>query len=98
MPRRKSSQSKHDREVRRTANSLKRKGFKVEADVSGFDRPDSIRGYRPDVVARKGWKRVIVEVETPDSVNSVRDVRQQQAFKAAAKTAKHTSFRRKIAK
>jgi hypothetical protein len=98
MPRRKSSQSKHDREVRRTADSLKRRGFKVDADVPGYNRPDTIRGYRPDVVARKGWKRVIVEVETTDSANSARDVKQQRAFRAAAKTAKHTSFRRKVTK
>lgn len=98
MARRKQSRSKHDNEVRRTAERLKQQGFDVKADVSGYDRPDTIRGFRPDVVAKKGWQRVIVEVETTDSVDSARDRQQQRAFKAAAKSAKHTSFRRKIVK
>lgn len=98
MARHKSSQIKHDIEVRRTANSMRKRGFSVEADIPGYERPGTIRGYRPDVVARKGWQRLIVEVETTDSVDSARDVKQQQAFKAAAKAAKHTSYRRRIAK
>ena len=71
MARSKRSQSKHDAEVKRTAAKFKEQGFDVKADLRGFSRPDTIGGYRPDVVATKGRQREIVEVETPDSVDSV---------------------------
>lgn len=80
----KTSQTKHDAEVRRVAQTLEKKGYKVAADVRGFHQPDTIGGYRPDVVGTKGRERKIVEVETTDSVGSARDQKQQKAFQAAA--------------
>lgn len=96
MARSKRQQSKHDAQVRQTAEGLQRRGYDVTADISGFKKPDTIGGFRPDVVAKKGWERVIVEVETPDSVNGARDQAQQKAFKAAAARAKRTTFQRKV--
>ena len=98
MARSKHSQSKHDAEVRRTAKKYKEQGYKVEADVSGFDQPSTIGGFRPDVVAKKGNKRVIVEVETPDSVDSARDQKQQKAFSQTAERSSNTKFTRKVTK
>lgn len=98
MARSKRSQTKHDAEVRRIAKDLKEKGYKVKADVSGFKKPDTIRGYRPDVVAKKGRERKIVEVETPDSVGSARDRAQQQAFRQTAKSSNKTKFELRITK
>ena len=98
MARSKRSQSKHDAEVRKTANTLKRKGYDVKADVKGFAQPDTIGGFRPDVVAKKGKERVIVEVETPDSVDSARDQKQQKAFSQAATRSSKTKFARKVTK
>lgn len=91
-----SSQSKHDREVRRIAEDLKGKGFDVKADVKGYPRPSTISGFRPDVDARKGKQRKVVEVETSESVGSARDLKQKQAFKGAAKNSKNTSFSRSV--
>lgn len=98
MPRKKASQSKHDAKVRDVANTFKTQGYKVSADVNGFPQPGSISGYRPDVVAQKGNQRKIVEVETPDSVNSTRDKAQHNAFRQAAKKSENTTFTRRIAK
>ena len=86
MPRSKRSQSKHDTEVRRIAKQKQkqRQGYDVQADIPGFAKPDTIRGYRPDVIALKGKKREIYEVETPDSKNSARDQGQQKAFSETA--------------
>jgi hypothetical protein len=75
------SQSRHDSTVRRIAKNYEKKGYDVEADVRGFDRPGTIRGLRPDVIARKGSHETAVEVETPESVGSKRDQKQQEAFK-----------------
>jgi len=94
----KTSQTKHDAEVRRVAQDLKAKGYDVQADVSGFSQPGTIGGYRPDVVGTKGKERKIVEVETTDSVGSTRDQKQQQAFQNAANRSKNTSFSRKVVK
>ena len=94
----KRSQSKHDTAVRRLANQYKRQGYDVEADVKGFSKPDTIGGYRPDVVAKKGKQRKIVEVETTESVSSARDEGQQRAFRRAAKRSENTTFRRLVVK
>ncbi len=75
---------------------MRKHGFDVKADIEGFSKPGTITGYRPDVVVKKGWERKIVEVETPESVDSARDVKQQQAFRQAAKRSADTTFRRDI--
>ena len=98
MPRSKTSKSKHDAEVRRNANRLEKQGYEVRADVSGFKRPDTIGGYRPDVVGTKGRRREVIEVETPDSVGSARDIKQQRAFQQAANRSSNTVFKRKVTK
>ena len=97
MPRSKKSQSKHDAEVKKIAKELKGKGFDVQADLSGFPKPATIQGYRPDIIAQKGKKKRIIEVETLDSVKSARDLKQQKAFRVEANKDEGTTFRRKIA-
>ena len=42
----------------------------------------------------KGSKRIIVEVETNDSVDSTRDLDQQVRFRQVARISDNTSFRR----
>ncbi len=96
MVRSRKSQTKHDVEVRRIANRMEKQGFKVKADVSDFSKPDTIGGYRPDVIATKGNQRKIYEVETPESVDKSRDKSQQNAFRNAANRSENTTFVRKI--
>lgn len=98
MTRSKRGQSKHNSQVRREVAKLEDQGYNVKADIPGCKQPDTIGGYRPDYVAKKGSKRILGEVETPDSVGSSRDQKQQKAFKQAAKRSKHTSFKRTITK
>lgn len=97
MARSRRSQAEHDREVRAQARRLEEKGYEVEADVRGFPKPGTFGGFRPDIVARKGQERKIVEVETPDSVDSARDIGQQRAFRGVASRSKNTTFRRIVA-
>lgn len=92
----KRSQSKHDRKVREIAKAMKDKGYEIKADIRGYPKPDTIGGFRPDVIATKGRERKIVEVETSESKNSVRDLNQQRAFRRAAKRSQNTTFRRVI--
>lgn len=97
MSRSKRSQSKHDARVRQLAERLDRQGYDVQADVRGFPQPDTIDGYRPDLVAKKPGERKVIEVETPDSVGSARDEVQRRAFRQAAEGSKKTTFRQEIA-
>lgn len=93
-----STQSKHDRAVEKIAQDYEDRGYDVSADVEGYPRPPTIGGYRPDVVARKGGHETIVEVETPDSVDSPRDRAQQKAFQSAARRSKRRHYKRIVTK
>ncbi|PIQ89702.1 MAG: hypothetical protein COV72_01710 [Candidatus Omnitrophica bacterium CG11_big_fil_rev_8_21_14_0_20_42_13] len=67
MKRSRKSQTKHDTKVISIARKLERQGFEVKADVRGYEQPDIIRGFWPNVVGTKGRQRKIHEVETKDS-------------------------------
>ena len=71
MPRKKSTQTTHDRKVRQIANQLKKQNWNVKAHVNGYETPDSIgkHAYIPDILATKGNKTKIVEVDTPTTVD-----------------------------
>lgn len=94
----KASQSKHNRKVREVAKDYERRGYDVSADVPGYPQPPTIGGYRPDLVASKSGQETIVEVETPDSVNSPRDVAQQGTFLRAARRSEKRHYKRIITK
>jgi len=96
MSRSRKSQSRHDAKVRSIARKLERQGFDVKADIRGYVQPDTIRGFRPDVVGIKGRQRKIHEVETQDSVDSARDKSQQRAFRQVADQSKNTTFKRTV--
>ena len=96
MARSKRSGSKHNSQVRKEVKKLEDKGYKVKADIPGYQQPNTIGGYRPDYVGTKGKKRIIGEVETHDSVGSARDQKQQKSFQQAAKRSDNTSFKRTV--
>lgn len=90
------SQSKHDREVKRLANDYKNKGYDVDADISGYSKPPTVGGLRPDIKAKKGGHETIVEVETPDSVDSTRDMQQHGAFQRWARRDPKRHYKRQV--
>ena len=79
------SQTKHNQKVSQEAEQYKRKGYKVSADLRGYSKPPRKGSYIPDIVAVKGKEEIIIEVETPDTVNSERDHKQQGAFLRATR-------------
>ena len=81
MARSKRSHSKHNTTVKKLAKQYEQKGYKVKADIEDWEKPDTIRGVRPDIIAEKSGHKTVVEVETKDSVDSKRDLQQQKAFK-----------------
>lgn len=87
-------QGKHDIGVKKTADYYLTQGYKVKADIKGFDQPESINKRRPDVVAKKNGKTVVVEVETKDSIKT--DEAQQKVFQDYADSHKNVKFRTKV--
>ncbi len=98
MPRSAREQKAHDDAVRRWADSLKRQGYEVVADVKGYIRPGPFYGLKPDIVAIKGRDRIIGEVETPGSVGEPMDQAQRTAFQRMEDMSNYTSFQRRIAR
>ena len=96
MSRSRKSQTKHDSKVLSIARKLERQGFDVKADIQDYEQPNTIRGFRPDIVGTRGRQRKIHEVETQDSVDSTRDQKQQKAFRQAADQSKNSTFKRTI--
>ena len=96
MARSKKSQSKHNITVKKLAKQYQGKGYKVKADIEGYQKPDTIRGLRPDVIAEKSGHKTVVEVETKDSVDSKRDQQQQNAFKNWSRGSDRKHYKRVV--
>ena len=96
MPRSKPSQIKHDKMVRHLAKEYEERGYKVKADVKGYDRPETVKGLRPDLRANKSGHETVVEVETKDSADSSRDHEQQETFKDWSKNSVRKHYKRII--
>ncbi|MEW6374724.1 MAG: hypothetical protein AB1502_02910 [Thermodesulfobacteriota bacterium] len=83
MNRSNKGQVEHDREVGRVANEYLRKGYTVLADLPGWEQPETIKGLRPDLRARKKGHETLIEIETPESVESARDKKQKRVSNGA---------------
>lgn len=92
------TQRKHDRKVVSVAKKYERKGWKVRADLSGYQKPKPIGKSRriPDVVATRPGTRHIVEVETKGTIKSHK--RQRSTFRKSAAHRKRTKYREEVAK
>jgi len=84
----------HNRKVKELANQLKKENWNVKAHVSGYETPDSIgkNNFIPDIVATKGGKTKIIEVDTPRTENS----EQLAAFQRSAAHQKNATFEQVI--
>ena len=76
-------QAKHDRKVQQRLDFYKDKNFRVKADLPGRAKPPKIGGRIPDIVAKKGKKLIVEEVETPSTKNT--DKEQQKRLKGGTK-------------
>jgi len=64
----KSGKSEHQKIIEKMVNKLKEKGYYVEANIPTERCPYPILGYIPDIIAYRKGSRIIVEVETIDSL------------------------------
>ncbi len=90
------SSDTHDRKVRQIANELKRKGYKVKAHISGHEKPEGIgvNKFVPDILAERGRKTRIIEVDTPGTENT----EQLSAFRRSAAQRENADFEYVITK
>ena len=92
MSRNRRNQSEHNSLVLDHALRLENHGWNVQADLPNFDRPDPIGkdGRIPDVVATRGDRTKILEVETPRTLNSHQD--QHSTFKRSVAQRENAEF------
>jgi hypothetical protein len=60
------AQSNRDECVRAVADELKKENWQVKANLEGWNKPETIKGIRPDIEAQKGCLRRICEVATEE--------------------------------
>jgi hypothetical protein len=92
------SQTEHDNTLLRMLREYKEQTYKVYADIEGYPKPPIIGGHRPDAVVVKGKHRIIVEVETLDSLKIPYTAMRDAAFKRACRRNSTTNYRRVIAR
>ena len=110
MKRTLSSELRHDKKVRSLANTYQKSGYEVKAALSDWTPPEKINGHIPDIIATKETsqtlgglhlqpkiERIIIEVETVDSVNDPHSEAQANAFNRAVKSGEYTDFKPIIA-
>jgi hypothetical protein len=90
----KAGQKKHDTAVLRSATWYENQEFNVKADLPKYEKPKKIGGYVPDLIAKKGKKEIIVEVETKDT--NEKDKEQHEAFKEYAERKRGREFKKRI--
>ncbi|MAZ56520.1 hypothetical protein CL653_01910 [bacterium] len=90
----KTGQKKHDTGVTKSAQWYKSRGYKVEVDLPGEKKPKNIDGFIPDLIAKKGHKEIVIEVETKQTANT--DTDQQAAFKKYAARSSNRTFKKKV--
>ena len=92
MSRQNRNQSTHDRQVRTLANKLRNEGWKVQADLPNFDQPNPIGNSRriPDILATRGNRTKIIEVETTTTVDSHQE--QHSTFRRSAAQRENGEF------
>ena len=86
------NQTTHDNRVRREANKLKQEGWHVQADLPDYETPTPIgKDNRiPDILATRGDRLKIIEIETPSTVESHKD--QQATFRRSASQKEDAEF------
>ncbi len=94
MARTKKGQAEHDRQVRQVANEYLKKRYKVLADLPGWEQPGTIKGMRPDLRVRKKGHATLIEIETPESVETARDEKQKKIFRQWSERSEQRHFKR----
>jgi hypothetical protein len=91
MSRDRKRQADHDKRVRKVAIAYLKKGYKILADLPNWEQPDTIKGVRPGLSVRRKGHENLIEIETPESIESARNEKQKKVSNGPGS---HTSFHR----
>ncbi len=61
------------RKIAQLARKYRAKGYEVLAELPGYEPPYQIRGFRPDLIVKKGDETIVMEVKTSDSIKKTKD-------------------------
>ena len=86
-----SSQGRHDQKILQVAQRYLSMGYHVFADIRGWEAPEAVNGFRPDIVVIKGNNGLIIEVQTADSFRH--DLPRLHAFRRFAELVRNVQFR-----
>jgi hypothetical protein len=62
------AQTLHDTMISTLATNLASQGYRIYADITGFEQPPKVGRHIPDIYAFKLNSRIIVEVETSETI------------------------------
>lgn len=97
-----SENKRHDRAIRRYAKYLDRQGYRIKADTTVMENPypqvEPIHGKRPDILATKQNRKILVEIETPSSADTKRAKEQKRRFSNWENRKSNHDFRRYTAR
>ena len=88
----------HKTTIEKLALAYERVGFSIKADhIRNYDYPEKCCLLKPDIVAEKDGKVILIEVETSSSIGTERDRKQRKQFGEWAKEKRERDFRREVA-
>lgn len=71
----------HNEIIRTLASTLENQGYSIKADhIQDYPSPTEVNGHIPDIIATSFQKRIIVEVETCESISKEHTLSQFRAF------------------
>ena len=83
--------TRHDREIKKDADSYTKKGYNVKADVKGYANPSIINKRRPDMVIKKDGTTTVLEYENARSM--VEDKKQRKDLRDYVKKYDNMRFK-----
>jgi hypothetical protein len=63
------------------ATEYVRKGYKVAAEIPGFDAPEPVEGLVPDICAERDGRTVVIEVETRETLFGAEYLSEHKTFR-----------------
>jgi len=80
------------------AREYEGQNYRIYVDIEGYPKPATIGGHRPDMLAVKRRYRIILAIETLDSLRTPYAAMRDAAFQRACRRSPLTHYRRVIAR
>ena len=78
--------------IREWAELYKKQFYMVHANLEGWGNPTVIRGNRPDIMASRILQRIVVQVETHETIDTPEAQEKKKIFEEWAKSTPDRKF------